>query len=56
MFAELYCIKDYRRIFVGETIICSSTQIPFRYFNYDILYPDNFLDVYYLNTRFFFLI
>lgn len=55
MFAELYCIKDYRRIFVGETIICSSTQIPFRYFNYDILYPDNFLDVYYLNTRFFFL-
>lgn len=55
LFVGLYCTKDYRCIFADETMICSSTQIPFRYFNYDILYPDNSLDIYYLNTRFFFL-
>ena len=55
LFVGLYCTKDYRCIFVDETIICSSTRIPFRYFNYDILYPDNPLDVYYLIIRDFFL-
>lgn len=54
-FVGLYCIKDYRCIFADRKIDYTSTQIYFTYFNYDMLYPNNSLDDYYLIIRNFFL-
>nr|WP_314238758.1 hypothetical protein [uncultured Campylobacter sp.] len=53
--AELFSPKDYRQLFIDRKIIYSTAPIPFQYFNYDMLYPYNPLDHYYLIIRNFFL-
>lgn len=55
MHSELFCQKDYRQLFMDGKIVFSPAPIPFQYFNYDMLYPNNPLDYYYLIIRNFFL-
>ena len=56
MRSELFCKKDYRQLFIDGKTVYFPTPIPFQYFNYDMLYPNNPLDnYYYIIIRNFFL-
>ena len=45
--ASYFAKKDYRQLFIDGKTVYFPTPIPFQYFNYDMLYPNNPLDNYY---------